>query len=1216
MYTKNVFLALLCLVSLFLPSKVYSQYEELVTLPIEGTIYQDNAQTSIFAAGQIPVDNFTGGFLRIRLSKEVSPGNWQQISETPLSTSHYTSYSSTGVTGYFIDLGNHSKGWYRVELRANIGTLINLNLETNNFGIGDVYFIAGQSNAAGPVGTSVNDDHNPFFSTETPNKRARFLHSNKKGNPNNPEDYPLLKSLVTNTKVRTLPYWGNGFSEISMGSDNSLAARNAIYPSGETSWYWSDFANKIANAGTPVLLFNTAISNSPLGSTPSSTAESWNTGNTDSYILKRFRSTLENFGHILGAKAVLWHQGERDVIEIGNPSVNPDTYWASYKTNLLNLINDSKTAIGDTSLNWYVSQVSHLSGSSQWAANNRQGVNWISGCEATPFFYQQTDKKWTSSELKSKQHEVYSFKPTDLIFEGILSDNYNECLRGPQQRTHFSGSNLSAIAEAWKLKLQNNSASVPATSVEKLVSVSKSGSNNFTLVAPSYSGASYYWVKNNGEIGNASGSSYSTTLSAEDVVVCYIKKSNGKIHTTNPFVASGSKILDALPTVDATSTLTAPVQVTSDNIIWFVDSAPSWISISQDNQDYYTYTASQNTTGNYRSGNIVLKDSEGTITKNTLIFQNSTANNDLALTSLTPVSYSESWLTTNFNGTNIAGNDMYINGIQYTQGIGTSAQGSVVYNIPSGYTFFNGKVGRDDGSDNCACGPMNCSFQIKLNGSIIWSSGIHSVNSAAEDFSVNVSGGGTLELISNETGDGQWGDWADWVNVYLSGSGGGGGSNNVPEPTNYQASPSTVTAGSASSLSATCSQGTVTWGTTPTQTGSPVTVYPSTTTNYTVKCVNGSQPSANRTVTVTVTNSNNCAPLSNNLYMGVWTVTGDSFFARYFNNQYWLTQKVNVNGSQYDEFVVRASEMLTRGDFTTSYSNDFNNSCWGMIYSQYGGLEGPNNANTPTFNTPPGYYLYQSNGTHYYSTYNNNSSGPITNGACYTIKSTINNKYLTAIGGDFNEFQSGNSGSTKIWKFTSSDNVNWKVTSGEGSGKFLYATDMYCGARIKRTTSSGQANQLWQFDMNGNDFRFYASNGTTWDHEGAGSLNNLQMCGDNTQGFQTYRLFSLASASCPSGVRMGNLEEARETEEEELPFITVSPNPNSGRFKVHINLEQEELVTLNLLDILGRKHFEHAFIGQAGLTVEDLNIKNISPGTYFIQAVTNGKTGSTRVVIE
>ncbi|MDZ7933542.1 MAG: hypothetical protein U5M51_00910 [Emticicia sp.] len=77
-------------------------------------------------------------------------------------------------------------------------------------------------------------------------------------------------------------------------------------------------------------------------------------------IIGKFYQTLGLYGNILGAKSVLWHQGERDsqiLAGYGNPPSNIITN--NYNAYLSELIDYSRSNTGLTGLPWFVSKVSY-----------------------------------------------------------------------------------------------------------------------------------------------------------------------------------------------------------------------------------------------------------------------------------------------------------------------------------------------------------------------------------------------------------------------------------------------------------------------------------------------------------------------------------------------------------------------------------------------------------------------------------------------------------------------------------------------------------------------------------------------------------------------------------------------------------------------------------------------------------------------------------------
>ncbi len=1263
---KIVRMLLLCAFTLF----QYNLYAQLIepngsvqiTYPIANSVFQQNSSGNA-------VVTFTGqslkgtyydaadlGALKLKIYKYsygTTPHNgiWEEHRTIPVTFDPcngcianpeydpYTFYINSPTSTQF------EKGWYQVALGYDYtycGTTVFIKATPwKKFGVGDVYMVAGQSNASGF--TRLYDNELMYFESITP------FSGSGNGTPKIVDSQvwegSIINKIFTNNRdinseidrdVKGLPYFTSqpvsssrpqGFTKFVSGLEGANNEMG-IAPAGLDSWSWQRFSNDLVAAKKyPVLTYNIAK--------PNSSVREWNTSRFDA----RLKKALQMYGGASGLKAILWQQGEYETDQMMQSST-PDI---TYVSDLNSLIAKSRNnGLGGHSIPWVVSKTSLITrvGTPPFNADKVDVLSITANSGAN---FRIKGKTGGQSNTITWQGNVLTV--SNKIYEGPSTDAFDYNTRSTFSRLHLDGyqsdvtgkSGLQQSAEKWIEKVSNVAINNPISPlVLNKMKLTKSSSNyNLTILDSNgnqINSGFFFWVKNEGGIQDAiwTGNNVNIPQNSQEsdyYITCYYQaNANSPLVPSQPYfvkqnssgarigggTTSSSRNITSVPAAGAS--YTEPITNFKDGSFPIPDNCLGWAFLTYDaNSDNYVVNVQPNTSSSARSGTITISNSNNTTYTKTITISQvaSGTSSDYSLTNFTPTSASAGWGSPNYNGLNVGGNDIYISGIKYTQGIGTHAQSHITYNIPSGYQYFKGKVGRDDAADGCNCGDMLTSFTIKLNGATVWNSGQHGISTPAEDFNVNINGsGGILELINN-AGVNNWGDWADWVNIYLSNT---IGNNSIPEPTYYYSNPTSISSGQSSTLNATCSTGLVTWSTG--QTGSGVSVSPSVTTSYTVRCVSGSQQSDPRTVSVTVSGGGTCSVLSNNLVMGTWNITGDQLVTRNFHNDFWLVQKVNVNGSQYDEFVVRAGEMLQRSDVSlnnSSYSGLVN--CYALEYSAYGGLLGPNHTSTVPFATPVGYTLYYTqDGTPYYSNYNT-SSGAITNNGCYRIKSLANNYYLTAIGGDYNEFQSGNSGNNKIWKFSTTDNTNWKIKSGSGDNKFLYGEGTYCGARVKRTSNGSQTNQLWRYDQNGNNFRFFLPNGTTWDHEGAGTLNNLQMCGDNTQGFQNWRLVSLEGVSCPSGVRVGNAEAGR-IEEVELSLLTIAPNPTDGLIHVSLNASQAGPAVLNLLDITGKKYLEHSLKAKMGLNEFDIDATWASPGTYLLQATVGDKNGSVRVVIE
>ncbi|ADQ18944.1 YD repeat protein [Leadbetterella byssophila DSM 17132] len=190
---------------------------------------------------------------------------------------------------------------------------------------------------------------------------------------------------------------------------------------------------------------------------------------------------------------------------------------------------------------------------------------------------------------------------------------------------------------------------------------------------------------------------------------------------------------------------------------------------------------------------------------------------------------------------------------------------------------------------------------------------------------------------------------------------------NVPSPTISQS----VT------LTTSCTSGTPKWNTNATSNSITVTAT-ATATTYSVTC-QGSNCTTSSSVSYTV-QASGCNVLTDGLVMGTWTVTGHSLIARYFHSQWWLVQRIQ---SSPERFIVRASEMLTRGDVNlnnSSYSGL--GACFQWQTSNYGGLEPP--ATPSVFAVPSGYTYMSENGEYFFQ-----ASGPVACSTPATISASV-----------------------------------------------------------------------------------------------------------------------------------------------------------------------------------------------------------------------------------
>jgi Carbohydrate esterase, sialic acid-specific acetylesterase/Secretion system C-terminal sorting domain len=233
---------------------------------------------------------------------------WTTIQTNPQSGSYTGKLRGTG-------------GWYRLEVRSILNSSILETIGVDRIGIGEVFVIAGQSNARGRVNS---------------------------GEKRSTDDRVNTIEFFNETSLREIPVdW----------RFTHLEAATKISPLGENSWCWGELGDLLTTRlNVPVMFFNAAFEGSTVTNWRES-AEGILTVNPNGtgFITKDFpylnlRNAITQYGSILGIRAVLWQQGETDT----NPFNTSETVYA---TNLQKLIEISRQHSGKN-LSWVIARVS------------------------------------------------------------------------------------------------------------------------------------------------------------------------------------------------------------------------------------------------------------------------------------------------------------------------------------------------------------------------------------------------------------------------------------------------------------------------------------------------------------------------------------------------------------------------------------------------------------------------------------------------------------------------------------------------------------------------------------------------------------------------------------------------------------------------------------------------------------------------------------------
>jgi NPCBM/NEW2 domain len=992
-------MAMLCLI------KIGIAQTEIITFPTEGSVFQANSSGTFQITFGGQVKNSNAMFYRIE--KRNGNNNWQEIVNDVSIITNFSALTGGIGRGIFSTTNstNLSKGWYRLSLYRKWYNWFGTNTVRSikhqvQFGVGDVYFIAGQSNASGYGGSNYNiqgtaggldNTVSSILNNTNLSPMARILQSKIS------EQMVGLGGLNLPQKFIELgiPY-KTGFSEFKNGivaNPANPSERVPVYPNGYNSWCWAPLAHKIANpsgshkySGTPTMWFNVASPSTVLQDNGLADLNIWNINPTinaasrldflgrafNQTLMGKFKQTLETFAGPFGAKGVLWHQGEADHDAI----MNKNTYVTvtGYQTSLTNIINESRQfATGspsNSSLNWFVAQASLFPrGATIPNSTISSGLSISSLQNNSNYLGASTDKLYTSQLLRNNQSvslsNVFAGPNTDLI--NSADPNIQ---RSNKYFIHLSGSSLQKAADDWYATLNQTSNSLSPTIPIKITQVVKNSSTSYTVTVDNTIGSNeFVWLVDGYGLNNWYAQSTSNSSTFNGVQPNYFlhgyAKKNGRWHAIMPFMVPGGTIETKKLTL-SDNNLPAPTQggiistkVTAIDTEWelqTINSTYSWLTASYDqDESIINVNVVANNSSSSRTGVIQLMETGGGLGPSLTITQSGNTSGLTNLISLTP-SASTGWYNVN---NSVNGNGMLISGNPYSNGFGIHSNHLLTFNLNGQYSNFSGKVGRDDEEDPNTGGNNvgQMVFKIKANGAVVWTSIIHNSSTNAECFNVSLAGVSTLELVT-EMYENNYYDHGDWVDLVLN-------SPSYPvscttcknnEATNFAANPTNLpSSGGSSTLSATCPVNTnFLW-----QTGantSSIMISTTVSTSYWVKCVgNNCSDSDPKYINVNVTPTSGCSGISDGVIAGYWNPNGTNFplVVRNFNNSYWLTQRI---GSNPDKFLVRGHNMLFNSDITSVNSSVSSQpGCFSWQNSTFGGLMPPSSPSE--FQTPTGYAL-------------------------------------------------------------------------------------------------------------------------------------------------------------------------------------------------------------------------------------------------------------------
>lgn len=308
---KNISLACSIVLSILLPTLTMAQLQ--VSFPTSRAVFQRNsANQATFRITGYYTTTITGVQARVQArNNQGTSTEWVTIQANPTGGVYAGDITATG-------------GWYNLQIRGlngdqQVGDIVTV----ERVGIGEVFVIAGQSNAQG-----IHRSAPPSTDDRVNSVNYRFSDT---GFPNDPPT-PQFSHLDNN--------------------DNSFIA-----PRGTGSWCWGRLGDLLASRlNVPILFFNAAFQGTSVRNWSDSAPEggqAYGYGGApyparQPYI--NLKLALQYYANMLGIRAVLWHQGEADNLF--------NTSTASYVTDLKFVINQTREDYGKP-ISWVVARASH-----------------------------------------------------------------------------------------------------------------------------------------------------------------------------------------------------------------------------------------------------------------------------------------------------------------------------------------------------------------------------------------------------------------------------------------------------------------------------------------------------------------------------------------------------------------------------------------------------------------------------------------------------------------------------------------------------------------------------------------------------------------------------------------------------------------------------------------------------------------------------------------
>ena len=493
-----------------------------ISSPVIRQVFQrdlnNQALVTITGSYSQPVDTIQVKFTPVRVGQGTAI-DWTVIKSSPLG-------------GLFKGNVVVKGGWYTMDVRGLLnGRIVGTVSTISRVGVGEVFVIAGQSNAGGSGLLEVNE-------TAAMDDRVN-----------------CANFISPRTYYGDLPFFRADLSQFSIVEFSQLKKTSAIGPTGLGPYYWGKVGDALsAKLNVPIMFFNAAWAGASVrvwresAENPTSGVLSdfqFDASNNNRYPVGypyvNLNTVLRYYGINLGIRAVLWMEGETqnllnlDAITQGK---TPPITTENYLDNLRRLVRRSRQDLGNNKLAWVVARTSY-SGQLNCAKPN-----------ANP--------PAPSPIIVTAQNQAIVDPTLAPMYAGPFTDNIQIAKIGEREQcVHFTGRGLDEVANAWIKSLTEDNRnffetvepivadSIPSVSLECI------SSSQLKLSLPD-GYASYEWVST--DIGDGTtivGRTKSVNVPSGGYIA-RVTRANGNIIQIPRFTVRANAPAKA-PTVTATS---------------------------------------------------------------------------------------------------------------------------------------------------------------------------------------------------------------------------------------------------------------------------------------------------------------------------------------------------------------------------------------------------------------------------------------------------------------------------------------------------------------------------------------------------------------------------------------------------------------------------------------------------------------------------------------